>query len=90
MKTRWITLGEVRGAHYLAVVCAGFPGGFWVNWRGRQHPFLCNEFTTLDSVEAYAAWRLRKARLRLVRLRYENHPAPGWRTLRVQVARYHL
>lgn len=64
--TRWICIGSVKQNHFVCVGGAGYPGGFWLNWRGRVSWCQPNEFLTWEGLMAAIRHRLGLAGLEMV------------------------
>lgn len=66
-RSRTITIGMARTPWFVRIGNCGFPGGFYMHWRGRVHTvFQQSEFVDWRDVVTAIRSRLRMARLLLV------------------------
>lgn len=85
IKTRWIVIGFVRSNWFVIMRNCGFPGGFYLHWKGRMNPFQPDEFLSWEQVLWAVRRRLGMARLEMVGV--EKESAGYWEKLRVEVRR---
>ncbi len=65
-RSRWICIGKIFDRHFVRIVNCGFPGGFFMDWRGRVDWCQPFEFITFGQLVRHVRMRLKMARLELV------------------------